>query len=162
MLRQITALSKATSTIRLITYQWLLTGMLGPRVHRELRSLGGFVATTLLAALERLVSSVCTHMRLQRLRCAELVMAERAFTRLVASVRLHVSIQLAALGEPATSRRKRQARATRPPADEAHALGELCGVRLLDVLLKHGLVGTDHAAGWCGGVDLPLADRWRV
>lgn len=89
-------------------------------------------------------------------------MAERAFTRLVASVRLHVSIELAALGEPAASRRKRQARAPRPPADEAHALGELCGVRLLDVLLEHGLVGTDHAAGWSGGVDLPLADRWRV
>ena len=162
VLREITALSKATPAVWLITYQWLFTSMFGAGVHCELRSLGGFIATPLLAALERLVASMRTHMRFQRLGRAKLVMAERALACLVSGMTLHMSIQLTALGEPAASRRKRQARATRPSADKANALGELRGVRLLDVLLEHGFVGTDHAARWCGGVDLPLADWRRV
>ena len=139
MLRQITTLSKAASTIRLITYQRLLTSMLSPCVHGELTRLRGFVPTTLLAALERLVTSMRAHMRFQSLGRAELVMAKRTLACLVAGMRLHMSVQFAALSESAASRRKRQARASRPPTDEAHALGELRGVRLLDVLLQHGL-----------------------
>ena len=106
VLREITALSEATPTIWLITYQRFLTGMLGASVHCELRSLRGFVATPIFAALERLVSSMRTHMRFQRLGRAELVVAEWALACLMAGMRLHMSIQLTALGEPAASRRE--------------------------------------------------------
>lgn len=86
VLAEIAALSESASAVRLITNQWLLTRVLGPGMHRELRSLGGFVTTALLAALERFVTSMGTHMRLQRLGRAELVVAEWALACLVASV----------------------------------------------------------------------------
>lgn len=73
-----------------------------------------------------------------------------------------MSIQLAALGKPAASRRERQTRAPGPTTNEATAFGERSGVGLLDVLLEHSLVWTDHAAWWRGRVFLPLTDWWLI
>ncbi|KFX91938.1 hypothetical protein O988_07498 [Pseudogymnoascus sp. VKM F-3808] len=74
-------------------------------------------------------------MALESLGGAKLVVAFRALTRLVARVRLHMSIQLRALREARAVGRQRETAAAGPAADEADGFGEGRGVHGLDVRL---------------------------
>lgn len=158
MLTQITALREAASAAGEIAQKGLLARMLGARVHRQLTRLRGFVVASRLFALEWLVTGVCAHVTLEGLGGAELVMAFRALTRLVPSVRLHMSIQLRSLCESRAVRGEGETTASGPAADEAEGFGERRGVHRLDVRLQRSFCGECFSTGRGGGGVVPLAD----